>query len=135
MQSDTSQSKNTLKKHERVCSKITIDRLFKGGHSRSVSAFPLRIVYLYDESDGQDTYQILVSVPKKCFKRAVKRNRVKRQIREAYRLNKHIIAETMKSHEGKSLTLAIIWLDTNLHTTAEITARVKGALYRIGERL
>ena len=135
MQSNTSHGTCTLKKQERVCSKNTIDKLFKGGQSRSVSAFPMRVVYLCDESNGKEACQILVSVPKKCFRRAVKRNRVKRQIREAYRLNKHIIAETMKSHEGKTLIMAFIWLDTNLHQTEEITAKVKGVLHRISERL
>ena len=73
----------TLRKSERTCSKIAIDNLFKGGHSRSLSAFPIRVVYLVSDTPQQEQCQIMVSVPKKCFKRAVKRNRVKRQIREA----------------------------------------------------
>lgn len=126
---------NTLRKAERVCSKNTIDNLFKGGKSRSITAYPLRVVYLEADGSNKATCQVLVSVPKKCFKRAVKRNRVKRQIREAYRLNKHIVADTMAEHEGKSLTMAFIWLDTNLHSTGEITAKVKSLLGRINEKL
>ena len=98
----------TLRKSERTCSKIAIDNLFKGGHSRSLSAFPIRVVYLVSDTPQQEQCQIMVSVPKKCFKRAVKRNRVKRQIREAYRLNKAIVTEQMKKHEGKYLTMAFI---------------------------
>lgn len=77
----------------------------------------------------------MVSVPKKCFKRAVKRNRVKRQIREAYRLNKAIVTEQMKKHESKYLTMAFIWLDAELHDTDEIKTKMINLLGRISERL
>ena len=125
----------TLRKSERTCSKIAIDNLFKGGHSRSLSAFPIRVVYLVSDTPQQEQCQIMVSVPKKCFKRAVKRNRVKRQIREAYRLNKAIVTEEMKKHEGKYLTMAFIWLDAELHDTDEIKSRMTNLLGRISERL
>ena len=125
----------TLRKSERTCSKIAIDNLFKGGHSRSMSAFPIRVVYLISDTPQQEQCQIMVSVPKKCFKRAVKRNRVKRQIREAYRLNKAIVTEQMKKHEGKYLTMAFIWLDAELHDTAEIKSKMINLLGRISERL
>jgi len=125
----------TLRKSERTCSKIAIDNLFKGGHSRSLSAFPIRVVYLVSDTPQQEQCQIMVSVPKKCFKRAVKRNRVKRQIREAYRLNKAIVTEQMKKHEGKYLTMAFIWLDAELHYTDEIKTKMINLLGRISERL
>ncbi len=125
----------TLRKSERTCSKIAIDNLFKGGHSRSLSAFPIRVVYLVSDTPQQEQCQIMVSVPKKCFKRAVKRNRVKRQIREAYRLNKAIVTEQMKKHEGKCLTMAFIWLDAELHDTDEIKTKMINLLGRISERL
>lgn len=125
----------TLRKSERTCSKIAIDNLFKGGHSRSLSAFPIRVVYLVSDTPQQEQCQIMVSVPKKCFKRAVKRNRVKRQIREAYRLNKAIVTEQMKKHEGKYLTMAFIWLYAELHDTDEIKSKMINLLGRISERL
>lgn len=125
----------TLRKSERTCSKIAIDNLFKGGHSRSLSAFPIRVVYLVSDTPQQEQCQIMVSVPKKCFKRAVKRNRVKRQIREAYRLNKAIVTEQMKKHEGKYLTMAFIWLDAEWHDTDEIKSKMINLLGRISERL
>jgi len=125
----------TLRKSERICSKIAIDNLFKGGHSRSLSAFPIRVVFLVSDTPQQEQCQIMVSVPKKCFKRAVKRNRVKRQIREAYRLNKAIVTEQMKKHEGKYLAMAFIWLDAELHDTDEIKSKMINLLGRISERL
>ena len=79
----------TLRKPERLNRKKIIERMFAGG-SRSFSLFPLRVVYL-PVPDLEAQAAILVSVSKRRFKRAVKRNRVKRQIREAYRLNKHLL--------------------------------------------
>ena len=58
--------------------------MFEGGVSKSFSIFPIRVVYMPVEQ-GEAPASILISVSKRRFKRAVKRNRVKRQIREAYR--------------------------------------------------
>ena len=78
--------------------------------------------------------RVLVSVSKRCFKRAVKRNRVKRQIREAYRKNKQLLYEAL---EGKSfgLVLAFIWLDKELHPSEEIEQKMKMLLHRVIEKM
>ena len=78
---------HTLPKSERLCSQKALQKLF-GGERRSVSVYPIRAVYADSEEPG---IRIMVSVGKRHFKRAVKRNRVKRQLREAYRLNKQIL--------------------------------------------
>jgi ribonuclease P protein component len=127
----------TLTKQERVCSKLLIDRLFNGGKSHSMSAYPLRVVYMYMQSDDiaedEPNTQILISVPKKCFKRAVKRNRVKRQIREAYRRNRILVSE--KVSEGCSLVMAFIWLDSKLYDTAAVEAKMKNLIQRVSEKI
>ena len=87
---------HTLCKAERLHSRKLIEKLFGGGQSRSMSAFPLRVVYLAPTSPSDDNKstampQMLVSVPKRYFKRAVKRNRIKRQVREAYRRHKFLL--------------------------------------------
>lgn len=74
----------TLPKSEILRSKKDIDVLFLKG--RSLSQFPLRMCYL--PAEGRTDLRILVSVPKRYFKRAVKRNLLKRRIREAFRLHK-----------------------------------------------
>lgn len=126
--------RNTLSKEERICSKLLIDKLFGGG-SHSMSAFPLRMVYRYEESeDDEPAVRILVSVPKRCFKRAVKRNRVKRQIREAYRLNKHSLSAKVSEKPGRKLLLAFIWTDNKLWTTQMVEQKVKNLLQRLEER-
>lgn len=97
----------TFSKRERIVSQKLIEQLFSKGSSQSMSAFPLRIVYMQKERDGEPL-QVLVSVSKRHFKHAVDRNRVKRQIREAYRLHKHLLAQRIP--EGISIALAFIWL-------------------------
>ena len=129
--------KHTLGKQERLCSRKLIDSLFKGGGSRAMSGFPLRMVYAMTERhEGEPVAQILVSVPKRCFKRAVKRNRIKRLVREAYRLNKHILADALERHEPQmSATMAFIYTDSHLHDYATVEQRVRNLLTRLSERL
>ena len=69
--------------------------MFEGGVSKSFSIFPIRVVYMPVEQ-GEAPASILISVSKRRFKRAVKRNRVKRQIREAYRKNKYLLVDERK---------------------------------------
>lgn len=125
----------TLRKGERMASKRLIDKLFRGGDSHSLISFPIRLVYLLDNRGDGDTTaqkQILISVPKRCFKRAVKRNRVKRQIREAYRRNKNFLPDL---DEGRTLLMAFIWLDDQLHSSETVEKKVVKLLQRMSERL
>ena len=128
------QRSQTFSKAERLCSKKLIERLF-GGEGKSFPAFPLRVVYMpLSEEEVAADVSILVSVPKKRFKRAVKRNRVKRQVREAYRRNKHILTEALAAQEGAPrMALAFIWLDGKLHPSVEVEQKVKKLLHHIAE--
>lgn len=78
--------RHTLSKAEKVCGKTDTSRLIKNGVYRNEGC--IRYCYLPSEAEVS---RILVSVPKRNFKRAVKRNLLKRRIREAYRLNKEIL--------------------------------------------
>ena len=126
-----------LNKEERVSGKSLPEQLFNGGKSRSLSAFPLRMVYMENEcGEGKiPTAKILVSVPKKHFKRAVKRNRVKRQIREAYRRNKQIVFDRLYKNKAHDVIMAFIWQDNILHESAEIEGKMKNLLTRLSEKL
>lgn len=126
----------TFRKEERLCSRTLIERLFNGGGSRSMAAFPLRLVYMRYEDGGQGpAVRMLVSVPKRCFKRAVKRNRVKRQVREAYRKHKGLLHDAMKECGGESLAVAFIWLDDKLWDTAEVDVKVANLMLRLAEKV
>lgn len=126
----------TLGKEERICSKKLIEQLFGGGKSSSVASFPLRAVYMTTErANGEPQAQILVSVPKRHFKRAVKRNRVKRQVRETYRLHKQMLIDSLKDRQDTKVAVAFIWLDSSLHTTEKVERSVVSLLRRISEKL
>ena len=112
--------------------KKDIEKMFAGG-SRSFSVFPLRVVYLPVEELEADA-SILISVSKRRFKRAVKRNRVKRQIREAYRVNKHELLNVLAEKQCR-LAIAFIYLSDQLVESAVIEERVKTALARIAEKM
>ena len=123
---------NTLHKVERLDKKKIIEKMFAGG-SRSFSVFPLRVVYLPVEELEADA-SILISVSKRRFKRAVKRNRVKRQIREAYRVNKHELLNILVERKCR-LAIAFIYLSDQLVESSIIEDRFWMALGRITEKM
>ena len=82
----------TYPKSEKLKSRKTIDLLFSQG--KSVSKYPLRLVYVENPSDAE-LVQMGVSVSKRNFKRAHDRNYFKRCLREAYRMNKHILHQDL----------------------------------------
>ncbi|MBP9793456.1 MAG: ribonuclease P protein component [Flavobacterium sp.] len=86
--------KNTYPKHEKLKSKTTIDLLFSEG--KSVSKYPLRLVFAPISLENDEVIKFGVSVSKKYFKKAVDRNYFKRVLRETYRLNKNILLDSIK---------------------------------------
>lgn len=130
----------TLSKEERICSRTLIEKLFNGGDSKSLSSFPLRVVYLIVQHTDEDVLwqvpvKMMVSVSKRHFRHAVKRNRVKRQIREAYRQNKYIVASKMKETSNQQLLLAFIWLSDELYDTHNVERHMRHVLKRIADKL
>ncbi|QLC66887.1 ribonuclease P protein component [Flavobacterium sp. LPB0248] len=83
----------TYPKNERLKSKTTIGLLFSAG--KSISKYPLRLVYRQAEENSEEQTKIGVSVSKKYFKKAVDRNYFKRVLRETYRLNKHLLLDNL----------------------------------------
>lgn len=83
----------TYPKNERLKSKTTIGLLFSEG--KSVSKYPLRLVYRQAEENSEEKIKLGVSVSKKYFKKAVDRNYFKRVLRETYRLNKHLLLDNL----------------------------------------
>ncbi len=81
----------TFNKNEKLKSKKLIEQLFVNG--KSVSDYPLQLIFLKIDHDGEYPIKAGVSVSKRKFKSAVKRNKIKRLLREAYRMNKHLIYE------------------------------------------
>ncbi len=78
---------NTLPKEERLCGKSNISALVSCGKWGSTA----HLKYCWHSAREEGAGRILVSVPKRCFRRAVLRNLMKRRLREAYRLQKHLL--------------------------------------------
>ena len=87
--------KFTLGKEERLKSKKQIEQLFAEGES--VKSYPLRFVYLQTDNRSEDLIRVGFSVPKRNIKLAVNRIRIKRLLREVYRLNKNLFSENLKA--------------------------------------
>lgn len=113
---------NTLPKESRISSKLAIDRLLKKG--RYGFAEGLRYCYLCD--NGTEINRILVSVPKRNFKRAVKRNLLKRRIREAYRTQKSLL-------QAPGHDILFTYTSKEIMDSSAIRASVASILTRISE--
>ena len=123
-----------FQKQERIVSQKLIEELFGGGQSHSMAAFPLRAVYMQKErQDRSEPVKVLISVPKKRLHHAVDRNRAKRQIREAYRLQKQLLID--KIPEGQAIDISFIWLSDRPCATADISNKVRSLLERIAKKI
>ena len=101
-------------KKEKLKSKKLIEKLFKEG--KTLSNFPLKLIYLKVELPMDAKFITGVAVPKKNFKSAVKRNRIKRLLRESYRLNKHLV---FNNSEG-NFAFLILYLGKEMPTYPEV---------------
>ena len=133
----------SFQKRERMVSRKLIDTLFgacpakqglESRGSQSMAAYPLRAVYMKKVRARNDApVQVLVSVPKKHFKHAVDRNRVKRQVREAFRQHKQLLYEALAEQE--QLLLAFIWLSDEHYSSQHVASRVVSLMQRVAEKL
>lgn len=124
--------RHTLSKEERLSWKRHIDLLFAEG--RSFISFPLRVVYLpVEEKELPSRVAIMVSVPKKKFKRANKRNLIKRQIRESYRLHKYDLIDPLQE-KGTSMLVAFLYVDKEIRSFAEIEKSMIKALKALKDK-
>ncbi|MGB0916584.1 MAG: ribonuclease P protein component [Flavobacteriales bacterium] len=117
-------SRYTFGKKEKLCSKLVIDELFRSG--KSFKTYPLRVIYNpLEESDS--TAKLLISVPKKRFGKAVSRNRIKRLIRETYRLNKNDLVEKWQA-DGKYFALAFVYIGNDIPKYEDLNITVQQIL-------
>jgi len=108
----------TFKEKEKLKSKKLIEQLFERGSS--ISQFPLRMVYLKIEHTSDYPVQASFSVSKRKFKKAVDRNRIKRLMRESYRLHKHTLYQNIDS----KYILMFTYIDEKEHKYVDIEEKM-----------
>lgn len=123
--------KYTFTKDERLSWKRHIDTLFAQG--KSFIAFPLRVVYFPVPEAMPARSAVLCSVSKKKFKHAVERNRIKRLIRECYRLHKHPLLSALEG-KNKYISVAFIYLESKECTFEEINKGMAKAIRLLCEK-
>lgn len=115
----------TFTKAERLSSKVAIDVLMDQGRAFNIP--PFRVIW--KEVPEQDiAVKVLISVPKRIFKRAVDRNLLKRRIREQWRLEKQALSAEL---EGKKIQLGIIYTSRNIMVSEEIKMAMKALVEKL----
>lgn len=119
--------KLTLGKNERLKSRKLIEQLFSEGNKFSVT--PFRIFYLYKE-EKKMLLQFGVGVSSRNFKKSVDRNRIKRMIRESYRLQKSTVQNILKEKNGE-LNLFVIYTGKEIPVYTEVYAKMNKVLDKL----
>ena len=122
-------AKEGLPKYERICKENDIQALFDKGVG--VSVYPYRVIYLFRRDENSPvTVRLLVSVSKKRFHHAIKRNRVKRLMREAWRKNKAGLSEICQ-RDNISVDVALVYTATVIHSYEEMLVKTQKAVQEI----
>ncbi|MDG1433124.1 MAG: ribonuclease P protein component [Saprospiraceae bacterium] len=123
----------TFQKGEKLKSRKTIGKLFTEG--KSFISYPIRFVWVKMESPlSEFPIQMALTVPKRSFPKAVNRNRLRRRIRESYRLNKHSIYTKLSSSSGQ-YGIMLIYIARETLDFHQIEEGIKKGLRKLPHRL
>jgi len=111
-----------FKKEERLCSVKLLSTLFKDGSS--FLFYPFRVTWITSTEPQAYPAQVLISVPKKRFKRSVDRNLLKRRMREAYRLNKSQLLYPLLLDHNKKVLLALTYVSNEILDSKYISSKM-----------
>ena len=121
-----------FKKSERLNNKKIIENLFVSGEKRS--SYPLKIIWKSTDIEGPFSLKVMISVPKRNIKLAVKRNLVKRRINEAFRLNKFLLYNNLIK-KNNCILLAIIYDSKEIYTYTTVEQKINLLLNRLIKNL
>lgn len=122
---------NSFKRNEHLKRRKSIGAVFL--RNREVRANPIKVLYTTEPSDSF-TYEVGFAAPKKIHHFAVDRNRNKRLMREAFRLNRKILTDTLADCPTK-LMFMFLAQNSSKMTFAEVESRVKQILTRLAEKV
>ena len=127
-------TKLSYPKHEKLKSRKRIAELFTEGNV--VKAYPIRIHYLISpRNEEKSNIQVGVSVSKRNFKKAPDRNKIKRQLREAYRLHQQLIKEVLAIGDERILSMMIIYGSKEFLGQETINAKITKAFKKLGDTI
>ena len=115
-------------KSERLCSRKSIDNLISCGNR--LFCYPFRLVWLESETGSPFPVKLAISVPRKKFKKAVTRNRIKRLIRESYRLNKSLLYEKL-NEKKREMDILLIYISDDEPDFNYINIRMQKLLLKL----
>lgn len=118
---------NKFPKKERLSSKIDIDELFKSKNTFTQDKIK---VYWNENSSNTGHVSVLFSVPKKIVSLATKRNKIKRLLKESYRINKKMLQKT-----EKEIRIAFVYLCTETPNFNSIEEKIKLILQRLNNQI
>jgi len=123
-----------FQKTERLKKRTVIDRMFnREGYSFSV--YPVRIVYLETVLDTNFSFQFAFSVPKRQFRKAAHRNRIRRKLFEAVRLNRSLLRDFSTGETAKQCAVMLIYSGKEELAYKELEDCVQKALKKLNKRL
>ncbi|MGA3012644.1 MAG: ribonuclease P protein component [Bacteroidales bacterium] len=120
----------TFTKDERLCRKLLISKLFREGNSFYIH--PFRVLFMFEVIPVDFPVQLLISVPKQNLKKAVDRNKIKRRISEAWRINKHILYEQLTERQ-RQMAVSIIYTASEILPSYQIREKIILILLRLRE--
>ncbi len=120
-------------KKEHLTGETRIKKLLSEGDSFVV--YPLRIVFTKRLAVQKEAnVRVLFSVPKKRFKHAVDRNKIKRQLRESYRKNKSTLFENINNNNN-ALDIAVLYISNDFYRFESLNKKIQEALTKITNKL
>ncbi|WP_343533795.1 ribonuclease P protein component [Pedobacter sp.] len=120
---------NKFYKEERLCSKKSLDLLFKKGSSFLL--YPYRATFILDAQTHRYPAQVVINVAKKRYKHAVDRNLIKRRTREAYRLQKQAFLYEYLTDQNKVLLLSLQYVGKEIHPYAFLEKKIRQVFVKL----
>jgi len=111
----------SFSKEERLCGKKSISLLLARGNKYFLHPFSVKWIEL--SVTEKPSIQLLAIVPKRYFKKAVDRNKIKRFIRESFRKNKELLSGPLKE-KNKNITLMLLYNSRKIESYQEVESKI-----------